>query len=288
MIDSNEIYLQDFNQCVSMTDMALRHGCDIHNTVPCNSNIPNPLFLISNCLDLPDTYAPAHEEALIYFLKIGYDMEERNEQGLTLLLDLAMTLTPSVIKLPKILIKKGTEIHAVDIHGCGVLHHAFMGRLSDWNPIGSDFWENLGCGLCESIGDLMLWFKTYDERYAEDYDDLNHDPGPLVYNKQSMRHTHSHRLLSNIRNRDDVWGADYQLRSSMFNRHETSESNLLYGGCQANLNSCGQYLDDPAADDMFTADTDSANNFRDQFLIEESNASTETGAEADDLCCDSN
>ncbi len=280
-------YLGNFNQCVSMTDAALRHGCDIDNSVPYNPYFPNPLFkIISGYFTDTDAPAPAREKALKYLLKTGYDMEQQNNKGLTSLLCAATVLIPPVIKFLKILVEKGAEIHAVDARGRGALHCAFAEPQCCGETLASLFSE---FGMLETSWDNMLRYGTNDERYAEDYSDLNHELEPLVHNDSTVGHTPSYDSLLDTQNRDHESKLDYQVGSSMCDRHRTPDSNASRGKREAYL-SCGyQNLDDLPATGHFIADPNSAHNFQYNVFAEEPDACTHTGSEADNpYFCSSN
>ncbi len=250
-------YLESFNQCVSMTDAALRHGCDIDNSVPYNPYFPNSLFVIigTECFKDTDAPAPAREKALKYLLKTEYDMKQQNNKRLTSLLCAATVLISPVMKFLKILVEKGAEIHAVDARDRGALHCAFAEPQCCGETLAS-LWPEYGSW------DYMSLYGTSDERYAEDYSDLNHDLEPLVHNDSTMGHAPSYDSLLDTQNRDHESKLDYQVGSSMCDRHRTPDSNASRGKREAYLSYGYQNLDDLPVTGHFNADPNSAHSFQ--------------------------
>ena len=122
----------------------------------------------------------------------------------------------------------------------------------------------------KEICGFMSWFQTHIERYAEDYNDSNRDLEFLVDNDSTVRNTHSHDSLLDIRNRVNVLKLNYWVGASVCDRHRN------------------QYLNDIAANDLSNTDTGSAHDVRDNVLAEESNCCVNTGSKAKDPYYSSN
>ena len=157
--------IRSIDQCMSMSGAALRYGCDIENSIAFNSLFPSPLFFL---VGYDGTGIPPQEldTALRYFCNIGYDIEERNSEGATLLLVEATQLCPSVISVLRFLIEKGVDLHAVDLKNCGALHLAFEAHRT--------YTSLTGC--CRPFDrhheySAQWIFGTESENYAGDYCD---------------------------------------------------------------------------------------------------------------------
>lgn len=292
-------YLTDFDQCVSMTNAALEYGCDISDTVS-YFTFSNALFVIFQ--DRPGR--PRREEALKYLLKIEDDMEQRAENGETLLLRAVTALTPANIKCLKILIEKGVNIHAINAEGRSALHCAFLAPTHCREDEKLSYWEGAPDFLWTAPGEeLVEWFDIDDEIYAEDYEDLHYDLDPLA------RYPHSYDALPNIPNRDyvstldcsmdsseedfnhdlllDTPNQDYMLQTdcsmnfSETNLQGTFEPNNLGGACQTNANLHFQGLDDSAINYSCATVASPADDFQENTTNEEvvacAGASSEPG-----------
>ena len=176
------------DQCVSMSDAALRYGCDIDNRIAFHSRWPNPLF------KMVDVYAgnvppQAMMDALRYLWKIGYDIEERNSQGATLLLFAATQLCPSVISVLKFLLKKGADLCTVDPNNRGALHFALMAHYGwftwAWGSSCTDYCYHFDI-------DHERWasrrFLTESDSYAEDYCNDGLTPAPSIIDDVQSDH----------------------------------------------------------------------------------------------------
>ncbi len=171
--------IRSVDQCISMSDAALRYGCDIDNSIAFNRKWPNPLFTMVD--EYFRTIPPqALMDALRYLCNIGYDIEERNSEGATLLLFEATRLCPSVISILKFLIEKGADLCAVDPYNRGALHFALMAPET-WGA-----WSSSCTDVCDHFeydheSWASWWFLTESESYAEDYcnDDLTPAPSSI-------------------------------------------------------------------------------------------------------------
>ncbi len=174
--------IKSINQCRSMSDGALRYGCDIDNSIAFNSLKPNPLF---NVVDEYGRGIPPQVmmEALQYLCNIGYDIEERNSEGLTLLLFEATQIDRSVISVLKFLIEKGADLHAVDLYNRGALHLALRAH-EEWGS-----WDSFCTDDCDHSGsehEASAWckFSTESESYAEDYCNDGLIPAPSAVDEE--------------------------------------------------------------------------------------------------------
>lgn len=171
--------IRSIDQCKIMSDAALRYGCDIDNSVAYQSRLANPLFsLLDDYKEIPPQEL---ENALGYLCNIGYDIEERNCEGATLLLFEAAQLSQSVVSILRFLIRKGADVHAVDTQNRGALHCALRAP-EDWGT-----WNSSCTDSCEHFdSDHEDWtyflFRTESEAYADDYCDDGLTPVPSVIN----------------------------------------------------------------------------------------------------------
>lgn len=169
----------DFDQLVSMTDAALSYGCDIEDTAGYMPGVANALFEIVRWCPLKEPHLAVPEKAINYLVKVGYDLEKRNSEGLTPLLHAASSYRPQIIQCLRTYINRGADINAVDVSGRGALHRALA------VPHCFDNWQNLR--LTDKIlFDFLSYYYVpmfiYDTEqvgYATDYDDIGLDPKPL-------------------------------------------------------------------------------------------------------------
>ena len=170
--------IKNVDQCISMSNAALRYGCDIKNSIAYNPLLPNPLFTLMNDWNIGK--AQSIMDAIRYLCSIGYDMEERNSKGETLYLYGATLISPSVITSLKFLIEIGADTSAMDLHNCSALHLALMPprHCYHWGAWGSSYTDNYNH---DGYGDEM-WasqmFLTESESYAEDYCNHGLTPAP--------------------------------------------------------------------------------------------------------------
>ena len=168
---------RSIDQCIRMSDAALRYGCDIDNSIVFNRLLPSPLFF----LFYYDSEIPSQdlETAFRYLCNVGYDTEGRDLRGATLFLIQATNLFPSVISMLRLLIEKGADLRAVDSENRGALHFAFE------VPEGWDAWDSSCTGDCahansDHIGWAHQVFGTESKDYAGDYCDHGLTPAPSV------------------------------------------------------------------------------------------------------------
>ena len=147
-------HFRNIDQCMRMSDAALRYGCDIDNSVVFNRRLPSPLFwLYVYVYDVPSQDL---ETAFRYLCDVGYDMEGRDFVGATLFLALARSLSPSVISKLRLLIEKGADLRAVDSGNRGALHFAFE-PPHRWGA-----WDS----SCTDYCDHSVHFNSNHEHYA--------------------------------------------------------------------------------------------------------------------------
>lgn len=116
--------VRDFDQVVSMTDAALRYGCDIEDATSYMPQVAKALFEIVRWCPLKEPHPLVPEKAINYLVKVGCDLERRNSEGLTPLLDAATRYQPKVIQCLNTYVKRGADINAIDVLGRGALHGA--------------------------------------------------------------------------------------------------------------------------------------------------------------------
>ena len=169
----------DFDQLVSMTDAAIRHGCDIEDSVSYMPSMANALFEVVKWSSLREPHLSAPEKAINYLIKIGYDLERRNSKGLTPFLDAAGSYQPQVIRCLDTYIRIGADIHTTDTLGRGALHLALAVAQC------FDSWRTLRL-MDKILFDILNYYYVpmciYDTEYigyAKDYDDAGLDPKPL-------------------------------------------------------------------------------------------------------------
>lgn len=152
-----------------MTEVVLSHGFDIENTICYDESIASALYEITMAEYLPPS---APEKALECLINAGYDKEKQNSKGQTPLLHAANSFAPQVIKCLKVFIRKGVNVHAVDIAGRGALHSALAAptMLEDWS---FKIDEGIDEHLITYPGDLYwnssLLYCAEDKMHAEDY-----------------------------------------------------------------------------------------------------------------------
>ena len=179
-------HIRRVDQCISISDAALRYGCDIDNSIAYNPGRSNPLFeIVEDSREIPPR---GMIDALRYLSNIGYDIEERNSKGQTLLLFGATQLCSSVITVLKFLIGKGADLCAVDPYNCGALHFA----LRDSRGADAWAWGSLCTDACDHDSDHEWWaiwtFSTECEDYAEDYRNDGLTPAPSAIHDIQNNH----------------------------------------------------------------------------------------------------
>ena len=171
--------IRDFDQAVSMTDAALSYGCDIEDVTGYMPEVANALFEIVRWCHLKEPHLSVPEKAIKYLIKVGYDLERRNSEGLTPLLHAANSYQPQVIQCLKTYVNIGADINATDALGRGALHSALA------VPQCFDHWRTLRL-TNYIIHDILSYyyvpvcaFGTEHSGYTKDYEDVGLDPTPL-------------------------------------------------------------------------------------------------------------
>lgn len=120
-----------------MTDAVHRKGCDSGASLSYNPKKANALFEMAEWWPLPDPHRSAPENAINYLISNAYEVEEQNSAGLTPLVHAATTYKPQVIRCLNTFIRKGADVHAVDLEGRNALHCALaVPHIFDaWNPL---------------------------------------------------------------------------------------------------------------------------------------------------------
>ena len=86
--------------------------------------VAKALFEIVRWCPLKEPHPLVPEKAINYLVKVGCDLERRNSEGLTPLLDAATRYQPKVIQCLNTYVKRGADINAIDVLGRGALHGA--------------------------------------------------------------------------------------------------------------------------------------------------------------------
>lgn len=165
-----------------MTGLALRHGCDIEETISYNGSYANALCDVNH-----HTWSTMHSmspiETLGFLLDIGYDLDQQSRDGLTPLLFAAAQHGPHIIKSLRLFNERGASRHAADYDGRGVLHCALATPhiFEDWSGTLSSWFRRYSSHPTEEVDLTALkLFNTEDNSHNEDYDDEGFDPGPLL------------------------------------------------------------------------------------------------------------
>jgi hypothetical protein len=179
--------ITDVDQCVSMADLARQHGCEFERSSLQNLTEPNALFKmrgsINNAVDDASVSA-----ALKGMLAAGFEIEDQNSLGWTVLSYTANLCRGRCLAFLKTLIYLRANIHATDENGSGVLHHVL------------DFWS----GLLQSYQDIFVRSVLLPEPFSDelyiDLDDVSTYPscveGTYFYHIRSP-------LISTNRDDDD-------------------------------------------------------------------------------------
>lgn len=185
---------RSIDQCIRMSDAALRYGCDIDNSVVFNRRLPSPLFFLfyyNSAIPPQDL-----ETAFRYLCNVGYDIEGRDSEGATLFLVQATKLFPSVISRLRFLMEEGADLRAVDTHNRGALYYALgpPHRCGAWDSSCTDGcdhplfeheeWANYIVAIdsgqytedyCDDGLTAVPSFIDEDDEDDEDYEDYEHD-----------------------------------------------------------------------------------------------------------------
>ena len=116
-------YIINLDQCRSMAELALAHGCLAEQSVAFNVDFPTPLFYLSKIrLHMPKTTKSQIAAALKQLLWAGYDKEAQNSSGQTPLLYAALSLNLRSLTVIELLLTENANVHAIDNEGRGALH----------------------------------------------------------------------------------------------------------------------------------------------------------------------
>jgi len=85
-----------------MTDAVLTQGYDTENLVCYNENMVDTLFDVIHCMSCDFEVT---KRALEYLLKLGYDIEKRDDEGSTPLLEAVLSFRPHAIRFLKAFIR---------------------------------------------------------------------------------------------------------------------------------------------------------------------------------------
>ena len=239
-------HFRNIDQCMRMSDAALRYGCDIDNSVVFNRRLPSPLFwLFVYASEMPSQDL---ETAFRYLCNVGYDMEGRDFVGATLFLAQAGSLSPSVISKLKLLIEKGADLRAVDSENRGALHFAFEAphRWGAWDSSCTDCCDHSIHFNSDHEHYAWCHFNTESEEYAEDYDDDDLTPAPFFideddedYENDDENDTEALELPEGyVLYRDDDDGSEEIFRKPLpilKTRLRFKLLTLLRAGCDPNL-----------------------------------------------------
>lgn len=114
----------DIASCVGISRLALEHGVLIEDCVHLDNEFGNLLHIPCLCSPI-DLYIL--EEVTAYMLRIGSNIEFRNDEGLTPLLKAARTSMFNTSPYLHILIHNGANVFAIDDAGHGALHLVILG-----------------------------------------------------------------------------------------------------------------------------------------------------------------
>ena len=164
-----------FDKGVEMTRLALKHGCDIEETVYFNE-----YYVLSavNAWSWSEAPPMLPIETLRFLLDIGYNIEQQSTNGLTSLHFAATQHVPHIIKCLRLFIERGANPHAIDFEGRGVLHCAMAAPeiCTNWCTLYDRFSTNW-CTLYDRYpASSAVWaapdvYNTEDRGHKEDYDD---------------------------------------------------------------------------------------------------------------------
>lgn len=161
--------IPDFEQCSDMTSAVLARGYDIEDSVCYNGNRVNPLFDIIHCLSC-NSVAP--KRALDYLLSLGYDIEKRNNEGSTALLEAAWSFRPQASRCLEALIREGADIGAVNSKGQGALNCALAGphSLYRWRKV--EQYLQIEGDVVDDEWKIQVIYHTNEEKSANGFDDF--------------------------------------------------------------------------------------------------------------------
>lgn len=156
--------ITNFDHCVRMVDAASDRDYDIEESVCYNSDRASVLFEMNDCLEEP--YLQSPEKVLNYLINKGYDLENRNDGGLTPLLHTVASFRPQSIKCIRTFIRRGADIHVIDPEGHGALHLALNGpyTLHKWGT--QSHLRPAGANITDNLWDLKTVHQTEDDGLA--------------------------------------------------------------------------------------------------------------------------
>ena len=170
-----------------MTNAAIRSGCDIEDATGYMPEVASALFEIVRWCPLNEPHLAVPEKAIAFLVKLGYDLERRNSEGLTPLLHAASSHQPQVVQCLKAYLKMKADINAVDSLGHGPLHCALA------VPSCFNHWKSLRL-TSYILFDIMNYYWVpacvYDTEhvgYASDFEDVGFDPNPLEHRYPAER-----------------------------------------------------------------------------------------------------
>ena len=171
----------DFDQLVSMTNAAIRSGCDIEDATCYMPEVANALFEIVRWCPLNEPHLEVPRKAITYLTEVGYDLERRNSEGFTPLLHAARCYQPQVVQCLNAYLKMKADINAVDSLGRGPLHCALT------VPCCFDHWKSLRL-TNYILFDIMNYYWVprcvYDTEhigYTSDFEYVGLDPNSLEH-----------------------------------------------------------------------------------------------------------
>lgn len=128
--DDNRAAETTVYDCISMSNEAIKHGCQIGCNLPWTSSRPNPLFLSDS--EDPIRMIRYDELSVMfsYLVNTGFDLEARNNNEQTPLLYANMFLGHDTVPKIKALLSCGAKPNVQDIYGRGPLHCAVSIKLS--------------------------------------------------------------------------------------------------------------------------------------------------------------
>lgn len=168
----------DYDVGMSMTRLALEHGCDVYETISFNDSFANALYHV-NFSPWSQVHPTLPIEILEFLLSAGYDLEQQSRSGHTSLLFAAAQHAPHIVKCLRLFIERGANKHATDFEGQGVLHRALAAPdiYDDWSGTLKDLYGKDYNGPYEETLVPLYIFNTEDDRHEEDYDDEVFDLG---------------------------------------------------------------------------------------------------------------
>lgn len=149
-----------------MVDAALDGEYDIEESVYYNSDRASVLFEMYDCLSSEEPYLQSPGKALNYLINKDYDLEKRNDGGLTPLFHAVASFRPQSIKCIRTFIRREADIHVIDPGGHGALHLALNGpyTLHKWGT--QSHLRPAGANITDNLWDLKTVRQTEDDGLA--------------------------------------------------------------------------------------------------------------------------